>query len=122
MSGGRDKDSILADVVDALLGAIYLDGGDQPAVDLILEKWVPLITERASAPGQRDYKTRLQEVLAQKGLTPRYVITESGPDHAKMFTAELWVDGDLLATGSGSSKKRAEQDAAKAATGTAFED
>ena len=122
MSGGRNKDSILADVVEALLGAIYLDGGDQPAVDLILEKWVPLITERASAPGQRDYKTRLQEVLAQQGLTPRYVIAESGPDHAKVFTAELWVDGKLLATGSGSSKKRAEQDAAKAATGTDVED
>jgi ribonuclease-3 len=56
-------------------------------------------------------------VLAQRGLQPRYVIAESGPDHAKVFTAELWVDGDCVATGAGSSKKRAEQDAAENATG-----
>jgi ribonuclease-3 len=111
-SGGRDKDSILADVVEALLGAIYLDGGYEPAADLILAMWVPLISERASAPGGRDYKTRLQEELAQRGLHPHYVISESGPDHAKMFTAALWVDSELVGTGNGSSKKRAEQAAA----------
>jgi ribonuclease-3 len=116
-SGGRDKDSILADIVEALLGSIYLDGGYEPAEAIILERWVPQIVDRASAPGRRDYKTRLQEVLAQRGLQPRYVIAESGPDHAKVFTAELWVDGDCVATGAGSSKKRAEQDAAENATG-----
>jgi ribonuclease-3 len=112
-SGGRNKDSILADIVEALLGSIYLDRGYEPAEAIILERWVPHIADRASAPGRRDYKTRLQEVLAQRGLQPRYVITESGPDHAKVFTAELWVDGDCVATGAGSSKKRAEQDAAE---------
>lgn len=116
-SGGRDKDSILADVVEALLGAVYLDGGYEPAAGIVLERWVPLIAERASAPGQRDYKTRLQEVLAQRGSHPRYVISESGPDHAKVFIAELWVDGELVGTGEGSSKKRAEQDAARLAAG-----
>lgn len=116
MSGGADKDSILADIVEALLGAVYLDGGYEPVAEIILQRWVALVAERADAPGERDYKTRLQEVLAQQGLQPRYVISEAGPDHAKVFTAELWVDGDLVGTGTGSSKKRAEQDAARNAT------
>ena len=115
-TGGRDKDSILADVVEALLGAVYLDGGYESAAVLVLRLWVPVIEERASAPGLADYKTRLQEILAQRGLLPRYEITEAGPDHAKMFRAELWADGELLGTGEGSSKKRAEQDAARAAS------
>jgi len=122
MSGGSDKDSILADIVEALLGAIYLDGGYEPVAAIILDRWVPLITKRASAPGRLDYKTRLQEVLAQQGLHPRYVINEAGPDHAKVFTAELWVDGELLGSGQGSSKKRAEQDAARTAAGSVVED
>ncbi len=115
-SGGRDKDSILADVAEALLGAIYLDGGYGPAEELVLRHWVPLIDERATAPGHRDYKTRLQEQLAQRGLLPRYEITESGPDHAKLFEAELWVDDQVMGRGRGSSKKRAEQAAAADAT------
>jgi ribonuclease-3 len=116
-SGGRNKDSILADVVESLLGAIYLDGGYEPAAALVLRLWVPFINDRATAPGRLDHKTRLQEVLAQRGLHPRYEIAETGPDHAKIFTAELWVDGDLLGKGEGSSKKRAEQAAAKDAMG-----
>lgn len=115
-SGGRDKDSILADVVESLLGAIYLDGGYAPAEELILRHWTPVIEERASAPGQRDYKTRLQEILAQRGLSPRYELTETGPDHAKLFAAELWVGDRLVGRGRGSSKKRAEQAAAADAT------
>ena len=77
---------------------------------------VPIVQERASAPGQADYKTRLQEVLAQKGQLPRYEITEVGPDHAKRFTAELWAGSELLGAGEGSSKKPAEQAAARAAS------
>lgn len=115
-SGGRDKDSILADVVESLLGAVYLDGGYEPASRFVLENWVPFIEDRAAAPGRRDYKTRLQETLARDGLTPRYEISESGPDHAKAFRADLWVDDELRSTGEGSSKKRAEQDAAREAT------
>jgi ribonuclease-3 len=115
-TGGRDKDSILADVVEALLGAVYLDGGYESAAELVLRLWVAVIEERASAPGLADYKTRLQEVLAQRGLLPHYEITEAGPDHAKTFRAELWADGVSLGTGEGSSKKRAEQDAARSAS------
>lgn len=115
-SGGRDKDSILSDVVEALLGAIYLDGGYKPAAALILHHWVPVIAERASAPGKRDYKTRVQEILARDGLQPSYRISEAGPDHQKRFTAELWANGELLGRGTGSSKKRAEQAAARTAS------
>ena len=121
-SGGHDKDSILADVVEALLGAIYLDGGMAPVTDLILRLWVPIVDERATAPGQADYKTRLQEMLAQRGLMPRYELSETGPDHAKTFTAQLWADGELLGTGAGTSKKRAEQEAARVASGRAGTD
>ena len=116
MSGGREKDSILSDVVEALLGAIYLDGGYDPAERLVLELLTPLIIERAAAPGSKDFKTRLQELLAQRGLQPRYELTETGPDHAKVFTARLFVDGEMLAVGEGTSKKRAEQAAARQAT------
>ncbi len=115
-SGGREKDSILSDVVEALLGAIYLDGGYDPAEELVLGLLTPLIAERAAAPGSKDFKTRLQELLAQRGLQPRYELTETGPDHAKVFTARLFVDGEMLATGEGTSKKRAEQAAARRAT------
>ena len=111
-SGGRDKDSILADVVESLLGAIYLDGGYERTASLVLDLLTPLIEKRAADPGSKDFKTRLQEVLAQRGLSPRYEISESGPDHAKEFTAELWVDGEMLASGRGTSKKRAQQAAA----------
>ena len=120
-SGGRDKDSILADMVEALLGAIYLDGGYEPAADLVLRLLVPLMAERAASPGKLDFKTRLQEVLAQRGLQPRYIVSESGPDHAKTFTAELWVDGERIGIGAGSSKKRAEQSAASDAASALFE-
>jgi ribonuclease-3 len=115
-SGGRDKDSILADVVESLLGAIYLDGGYRPAATIVLDLLVPQIAERAASPGELDFKTRLQEELARQGLQPQYTISERGPDHAKEFTAELWVDGELVAAGVGSSKKRAEQAAAQAAS------
>ena len=115
-SGGRDKDSILADVVESLLGAIYLDGGYLPAATIVLDLLVPQIEQRAAAPGELDFKTRLQEELAQQGLHPRYEISERGPDHAKEFTAALWIDGELVANGSGTSKKRAEQAAAQVAS------
>jgi ribonuclease-3 len=120
-SGGRHKDSILSDVVEALLGAIYLDGGYRPAEKLVLELLMPLITERAAAPGSKDFKTRLQELLARRGLQPRYELSESGPDHAKTFTAKLFVDGEMVATGEGTSKKRAEQAAARQGTAALVE-
>jgi ribonuclease-3 len=112
-TGGRDKDSILADVVEAILGAVYLDAGYGTARDLVLRHWRTTIDRRAASPGRRDYKTRLQERLAVLGRRPHYIIGERGPEHAKEFTAEVW-DGDaLLGRGKGTSKKRAEQDAAR---------
>jgi len=115
LSGGRDKDSIVSDVVEALLGVIYLEGGLAAAEEVVVRHWGRLIDERAVAPGQRDYKTRLQEILVAAGSDVEYVITDTGPQHSKEFTA-IAVSGDRdLATGVGSSKKRAEQEAARRA-------
>ncbi len=112
-TGGREKDSILADVVEALLGAVYLDAGYPAAAGVVLEHWTETIDRRAAAPGHRDYKTRLQERLAATGLQPNYTVTEDGPEHAKVFFAEVTDGSRVLGKGEGTSKKRAEQDAAR---------
>lgn len=112
-TGGREKDSILADVVEALLGAIYLERGYAASREVILRHWTRLVDRRAATPGRRDYKTRLQEMLAARGKRPGYTLDETGPDHAKKFIAEVWVGDRRLGTGSGTSKKRAEQQAAR---------
>jgi ribonuclease-3 len=114
-TGGRSKDSILADVVESLLGAVYVEAGYERAKNLITRHWKDHIDRRALAPGRRDYKTRLQEQLASEGRRPRYVLRETGPDHAKEFTAEVWVEGTRVGVGTGTSKKRAEQQAAREA-------
>lgn len=116
-TGGREKDSILADVVEALIGAVYLESGLDAAEALVRKHWAEAIQERAEAPGGRDYKTRLQEVLVADGHRVRYQVTDTGPQHAKEFTATVLADGEALATGNGTSKKRAEQDAARKALG-----
>ncbi len=116
LTGGRDKDSILSDVVESVLGAVYMESGFDRAYRIVREHWADLVEERASAPGMRDYKTRLQETLAQRGKRPRYAVTESGPEHQKSFEAQVFVDDDLLGVGKGSSKKRAEQAAAEIAS------
>ncbi|NNF65136.1 MAG: ribonuclease III [Acidimicrobiia bacterium] len=116
LTGGRDKSSILSDAIESVLGAVYLDAGFRAASQVVLAKWTPVITERAKAPGRRDYKTRLQELLAQRGQTPRYDVSDSGPEHAKAFTATVSIDGTVVGTGSGTSKKQAEQNAAQAAS------
>lgn len=115
MTGGREKASILADAMEAVLGAVYLDAGFAAAKDVVLRHWTPLIEERAGAPGARDYKTRLQELLAKAGQQPRYRIDEEGPDHAKRFEAVVSAAGRELGRGRGTSKKRAQQEAARAA-------
>ncbi|MCJ7726688.1 MAG: ribonuclease III [Acidimicrobiia bacterium] len=114
-SEGRQKVSILADAMEAVLAAIYVDGGLEPARALILSRWADLITERAAAPGVLDYKTRLQEVLAVDGRLAEYQVDGSGPDHERVFAAEVRCGGDVLGSGRGTSKKRAEQEAARAA-------
>jgi ribonuclease-3 len=117
-AGGRRKASILADTLEALLGAVYLDGGIEAAGRVVLAHWAPLIADQMAAPGERDYKTRLQEVLAQRGQTPSYVAEGEGPEHARVFFATVAAGGRVLGTGTGTSKKRAEQTAARHALDT----
>lgn len=115
-SGGRQKESILADAVEALFGAVYVDGGHPAARDVILGLTHQAIVEAAEQPGRRDYKTQLQELTARMSLgTPVYEISGSGPDHDKRFTAITIVDGVARGHGAGTSKKRAEQVAARSA-------
>lgn len=117
-TGGRSKDSILADAMEAVLGAVYLDGGIEAARSLIISMWGGQIAERAKRPGVKDYKTRLQETLARTGRKPDYSIEGSGPDHDRHFAATVSVDGMPLGSGGGRSKKEAEQQAAQAALET----
>ncbi|HJS72158.1 MAG TPA: ribonuclease III [Acidimicrobiia bacterium] len=111
-TGGRDKDSILADAVEALIGAIYLDGGLDSAREVVTALWSHRITERAKDPGVKDYKTRLQELTARDGARPVYTVTGTGPDHDRHFRAVVAVDGTDYGSGQGKSKKEAEQAAA----------
>ncbi len=115
-SGGSEKSSILADAVEAVIGAVYVDGGIEPARELVLRALDDRISDAATRPGARDYKTRLQELAAADGhRPPDYEITESGPDHVKRFEATVRIGGEVRGTGDGSSKKEAEQRAARAA-------
>jgi ribonuclease-3 len=117
-SGGRSKDSILADATEAIIGAMYLDGGFDVAAEMIYRLWGSMIEEKAANPGVRDYKTRLQEVLAAQGRRPAYQVSGVGPDHDRTFTAVVKVDGRDLGVGQGASKKAAEQIAAQRALET----
>lgn len=114
-SGGRHKQSILADAMEALLAAIYLDAGYPTARRIILELWEERIRAKATSPGRLDYKTRLQELLAADQRRPDYELEADGPDHARIFTAVVRVDGAVWGRGVGRSKKEAEQDAARQA-------
>jgi ribonuclease-3 len=116
LSGGRDKTSILADAMEAVLGAVYLDRGLGAARDLIERLFWPRMAAYARGEGERDYKTSLQELAAQEvGSVPQYRVREQGPDHAKEFTATVLVAGSEYGTGEGRSKKEAEQQAAREA-------
>ena len=113
--GGRERPSILADAVEAVLAAIYLDGGLEPARTFVMEHLASQ-AERMQLENF-DYKTTLQEVVQEKiGQELSYHTTgESGPDHMKSFTVEVRLNGAVLGQGTGSSKKMAEQTAAKSA-------
>jgi ribonuclease-3 len=116
LSGGRDKSSILADALEAVFGAIYLDRGLDVARELIERLFRPRMEEYASGGGDRDYKTILQELASQElSAMPEYRLEERGPDHAKEFTATVYVAGEALGNGMGRSKKEAEQQAAREA-------
>ena len=119
-TGGRARPSILADAMEAVLGAVYLDGGVDPARRLILRYWERRIRRRAGAPGWSNFKSRLQERLARDGLRPSYDSSAAGPFHQREFTAQVSVDGTVLGTGTGSSKRQAEQSAARQALHTRY--
>jgi len=118
MSGGRDKASILADALEAVLGAVYLDRGLDVARELIERLFRPRMVAYVRGEGERDYKTILQELAsAEVRSLPEYRITERGPDHEKEFSATVYLAGTPWGTGSGRSKKEAEQQAAREAFG-----
>lgn len=112
--GGRSNISLLADCVEAIIGALYLDGGTSKASEFILENIVSKVPEKIKEP-LKDPKSLLQEKIQAKGLpTPKYKVTqESGPDHNKSFVIEVMVNGQVLGTGKGKSKNQAEQSAAE---------
>jgi ribonuclease-3 len=115
-TGGRDKSSIVADTVEAVLGAVYLDLGLEVATTVIHRLFDPLIAESAGLGAGLDWKTSLQELCAAQSLgVPEYVVDESGPDHMKSFTARVRVGDALYGDGRGGSKKEAEQEAASTA-------
>ena len=113
--GGRTRNSILADAVESVIAATYLDGGLE-AAQRFIEKFV-LVEVPVKRLHNADYKTALQELVQQKKnqVLSYGLIGESGPDHDKKFDVEVKLNGVVVGTGSGSSKKRAEQDAARAA-------
>ena len=116
MYGGREKDSILADAVEAIIGAIIRESGYDCADRVVLKLFEGNILLALQGKLYHDYKTALQEKLQEryKNVRIRYeLVSESGPDHRKVFTVQVKVDGAVLATGSGHSKKVAEQEAAR---------
>lgn len=116
VSGGRDKDSILADTLEAVIGAVYLDRGFATAYDLVQRLFAARLADLAEMEAALDYKTSLQELCAaQFDRLPTYLVDDEGPDHAKTFAAIVSVDGRELGRGEGRSKKQAEQRAAREA-------
>lgn len=115
-TGGRDKASILADTLEAVIGAVYLDQGLEAASALVHRLFDPLIEKSSNLGAGLDWKTSLQELTAAESLgVPEYLVSETGPDHEKTFTAAARVGGVAYGTGTGRSKKEAEQQAAEAA-------
>ncbi|MQY28131.1 ribonuclease III [Nocardia aurantia] len=116
LTGGRDKPSILADGMEALLGAVHLEHGIEVARGVVLRLFAALLERGPRMGAGLDWKTSLQELTAARGLgVPAYEITSTGPDHDKEFTATAVISGRGYGTGVGRSKKDAEQKAAGAA-------
>lgn len=115
-SGGREKPSILADAMEAIIGAVYIEKGWDGAAELIMRLLEGRIAVAAAGPGGEDYKTRLQELSARRfEELPRYDVVDEGPDHAKRFFATVSLAGVERGRGEGRSKKQAEQAAARLA-------
>jgi ribonuclease III len=112
-AGGREKQSILSDAMEATLGAVYLDGGRDVAFDLIARLFTPLLADAVDSLHRLDYKSALQELVVRGGKpVPTYKVTSSGPDHDKTFVAKVRVSRRTIGRGEGRSKKAAEQAAA----------
>lgn len=115
-SNGADKDSILADTFEAVIGAIYLDQGFATAYDVVERLFDPLLPTLADQGVALDFKTSLQELAAKQfGELPRYTVESDGPEHQKAFVASVWLNDTMYGQGTAASKKQAEQQAAKAA-------
>jgi ribonuclease-3 len=115
-TGGRDKSSILADTLEAVIGAVYIERGLPAASSLVHRLFDPVIARSARLGAGLDWKTSLQELTASEVLgVPEYNVEESGPDHQKSFRATVKVGGQVYGTGEGRSKKEAEQQAAETA-------
>ena len=121
-NGGRRRSSILSDFFEAIIGAIYLDGGYEPALAFIERVLFSRLDEIHEHTGQ-DHKTRLQEKVQAKGLVPEYHLIETaGPPHDRVFTMEVCVEDQVLGRGEGRTKKEAEQQAARKAMQMLSED
>ena len=115
-SGGRERKSILADTMEALIAGIYLEYGWDQVKAFILEQWQPFIRQMEKYYLPIDPKTRLQEILQAKGLVPHYkLIRVDGPDHNRLYTISVYNGASFLGQGNGKSKKEAEQEAAEEA-------
>ncbi len=122
-AGGRERHSIVSDALEAVIGAIYLDGGIEEARRFIISTIIPHIGEVLNDSSQRNFKGELLEYLQARGRgTPYYeVVEESGPDHAKMFKVGVMTEGKMTGVGEGASKKEAEQRAAEVSLGVLTE-
>lgn len=115
-TGGRDKPSILADGLEAVIGAVFIGAGASAAADVVHRLFDPLLAHSAQLGAALDWKTSLQEQAAQgDGGVPEYRVIDAGPDHAKVFTAQVFLSGVCWGSGTGSTKKEAEQRAAEVA-------
>lgn len=119
-TGGRERDSILADALEAVIGAVFIDGGYECARDMVLDIFKDAVEDAKNGKFiVQDHKTALQELLQSRGVKIediRYVdVEEIGPEHAKIFTVRLLIEGTAVAEGKGKSKKQAQQNAAELA-------
>jgi ribonuclease-3 len=116
-TGGRNKDSLLADCLEALIASVYLDAGIDTAEAFVIRVFEAVIKKTCTSGGLLDYKTALQELCQErlKQLPEYRIVSETGPDHQKQFKIEVWIKGQFSGRGMGKSKKEAEQRAAKQA-------
>ena len=119
LTGGRTRESILADAFEAVIGAVVIDGGIENAEKYVMGLMTDVISSVRNSFMLMDYKTRLQEEIQKSSKEPvaYAIVKESGPDHGKLFEAEVSHSGSVLGSGTGKSKKEAEQAAAKNALG-----